>query len=375
MERRGSLYYKWISMKKAYAADKIFTGESWKNNSAVIIEDDVVVDVVPINNLAGDIPVVQRAPILAPALIDIQIYGASSKLFSEYPSADTLHKMKEHCDKGGTKYFLPTIATNTTEIFKKGIDAVKKYWKDGGAGVPGLHIEGPWINKEKRGAHVERFIHAPQKEEVTELLEYGKAVIKMITLAPEICSEQIIELIKSYGIIISAGHSNASYSGAMAAFEKIHVATHLFNAMSALHHRQPGLPAAIMQHPSVMASIVADGYHLDFTMISLAKKIMGERLFLITDAVTETKTGPYPHEREGDKYVSNGILSGSALTMMKAVKNCVEHCGIALEEALRMASLYPARVLHLDNKTGKIEPGFRADFVLLDEKLDVITCV
>ena len=150
-------------MKKAYSADKIFTGQSWRNNSAVIIENDVVANVVQLNNLPGDIPVIQHASILAPAFIDIQIYGASSKLFSAYPSADTLHKMKEHCDKGGTKYFLPTIATNTIDVFKKGIDAIKEYWKNGGAGVPGLHIEGPWINKEKRGAHIESFIHAPQK--------------------------------------------------------------------------------------------------------------------------------------------------------------------------------------------------------------------
>lgn len=363
-------------MIKAYSADKIFTGQSWKNNSAVIIENDMVVNVVQLNNLPGNIPIIQHASILAPAFIDIQIYGASSKLFSAYPSADTLYKMKEYCDKGGTKYFLPTIATNAIDVFKKGIDAIKEYWKSGGAGVPGLHIEGPWINKEKRGAHLENFIHAPQKEEVTELLEYGKAVIKMITLAPEICSEEIIDLIKSYGIIISAGHSNATYSEANIAFKKnIHVATHLFNAMSALHHRQPGLPAAIMLNSSVMASMVADGYHVDFAMISLAKKIMGERLFLITDAVTETKTGPYQHERSGDKYLANGILSGSALTMIKAVKNCVDTCNISLEEALRMASLYPAKVLHLDNKTGKIEPGFKADFVLLDEELEVIACV
>jgi N-acetylglucosamine-6-phosphate deacetylase len=363
-------------MKKAYSADKIFTGQSWRHDSAVIVENDVVANIVQLNNLPADIPVIQHASILAPAFIDIQIYGASSKLFSAYPSAESLHKLKEHCDKGGTKYFLPTLATNTADVFKKGIDAVKEYWKNGGGGVPGLHIEGPWINKEKRGAHIESFIHVPQKEEVKELLEYGKAVIKMITLAPEICSEEIIDLIKSYGIIISAGHSNATYYEAMTSFKKnIHVATHLFNAMSGLHHRQPGLPAAIMLNSSVMASIVADGYHVDFAMISLAKKIMGERLFLITDAVTETKEGPYQHERSGDKFLANGILSGSALTMIKAVKNCVDSCNISLEEALRMASLYPAKVLNLDTKTGKIEPGFRADFVLLNEELEVISCV
>lgn len=363
-------------MITAYSADKVFTGQSWRNNSAVIIENDRVSGVVQLNNLSADIPVIQHASILAPAFIDIQIYGASSKLFSADPTADALHKMKDHCIKGGTKYFLPTMATNSIDVFKKGIDAIKEYWKNDGAGVPGLHIEGPWINKEKRGAHIESFIHAPQKDEVTELLEYGKAVIKMITLAPEICDEEIIDLIKSYGIIISAGHSNSTYAEATAAFKKnIHVATHLFNAMSGLHHRLPGLAAAIMLNSSVMASIVADGYHVDFAMISLAKKIMGERLFLITDAVTETKTGTYQHERSGDKYLANGILSGSALTMIKAVKNCVDACNISLEEALRMASLYPAKVLHLDNKTGKIEPGFNADFVLLDRELEVITCV
>jgi N-acetylglucosamine-6-phosphate deacetylase len=362
-------------MLKAYSADKIFTGHSWRNKSAVITENDMVTNVVPLNNLSGDITVIQHAPILAPAFIDIQIYGAASRLFSAYPTAETLHKMKEHCDKGGTKYFLPTIATNTIDVLINGIDAIKDYWKSGGAGVPGLHIEGPWINKEKRGAHLAGFIHAPQKDEVIELLEYGKAVIKMITLAPEICSEEIIDLIKSYGIIISAGHSNATFSEAREAFKDIHVATHLFNAMSGLHHRQPGLPAAIMLDPSVMASMVADGHHVDFAMISLAKKIMAERLFLITDAVTETKTGPYQHELHGDKYLANGILSGSALTMIKAVKNCVDECNISLEEALKMASLYPAKVLLLENKTGRIEPGFNADFVLLNEKLDVINCV
>jgi N-acetylglucosamine-6-phosphate deacetylase len=363
-------------MKKAYSADKIFTGELWRENSAVITDNDVVTFIVPLNNLPPDIPVIQHAPIMAPAYIDIQIYGASSRLFSADPSAATLYAMKQHCYTGGTKYFLPTIATNSIDVFRKGIDAIKDYWKSGGTGVPGLHIEGPWINKIKRGAHLERFIHAPEKDEVTELLEYGKAVIKMITLAPEICSEEIIDLVKSYGIIISAGHSNATYPEAMAAFEKnISVATHLFNAMSALHHREPGLPAAVMLNPSVMASIVGDGYHVDFEMIKLAKKVMGDRLFLITDAVTETKTGPYCHEREGDKYVANGILSGSALTMNKAVKNCVDKCNIPLEEAFRMAGMYPAKVLNLDNKVGKIEPGFTADLVLLNENVEVIGCV
>ena len=155
-------------------------------------------------------------------------------------------------------------------------------------------------------------------------------------------------------------------------FDKtINVATHLYNAMSPLHHREPGMVGAILQHPKVMASVVADGYHVDFAAISIAKKIMGERLFLITDAVTETPGGHYPHHLEGEKYMANGILSGSALTMATAVKNCVEKAGIELAEALRMAGVYPAKVMGLDQTLGKIAKGYRAGFVILDHNLEV----
>jgi len=362
-------------MAYAYAADKVFTSGGWVKNAVVIVENNFIEEITPLKNLRLGVRVIEHAPILAPAFIDIQIYGAASKLFSVFPEADTLFKMEAHCKKGGTKYFLPTIATNTPEIIKKGIDAIHEYWKLGGKSIPGLHIEGPWINKIKRGAHIETLIHEPSIKEVESLLNYGKGAIKMITVAPEVCTQEIIDLIKSHDIIISAGHSNAGYAEAQNFFNDVHVATHLFNAMSPLHHREPGLPAAVMLHQDVMASIVADGYHVDFNMISLAKKLMGERLFFITDAVTETNDGPYPHLLNGDKYESNGILSGSCLTMAKAVKNAVEKCTIDLEEALRMASLYPAKVLGMNNETGKIEKGFKADFVLLTENIEVVNCV
>jgi N-acetylglucosamine-6-phosphate deacetylase len=195
------------------------------------------------------------------------------------------------------------------------------------------------------------------------LLEYGKNVITMITIAPEVCSREVIDLIQSYGVIISAGHSNATFEEANEGFSKgISAATHLYNAMSPLQHRAPGMVGAVMNHSNIMSSIVPDGYHVDFAALSIAKKVMKHRLFFITDAVTETNEGPYPHQPDGDKYVSNGILSGSALTMAKSVKNCVEKAGIELSEALRMASLYPARAMRLDNKLGKIAKGYKAAF-------------
>jgi len=362
-------------MAVAYTADKIYNGKSCINKAAVIVENNIIEDVLPVEKLRTGVTVIQHVPVIAPAFIDIQIYGASSKLFSVYTDADTLFKMEEHCKKGGTKYFLPTIATNTMEVLKKGIDAIRKYWAQGGKAIPGLHIEGPWINKIKKGAHLENLIHSPEYDEVKNLLDYGKDTIKIITLAPEVCSKEIIKLIKSYDIIISAGHSNTSYDEATNFFKDIHLATHLFNAMSALHHRKPGLPAAVMLHPDVMVSVVADGYHVDFNMIRLAKKLMGERLFFITDAVTETNEGPYPHVLNGDKYESNGILSGSALSMMKAVKNAVEKCDIPLDEALRMANLYPAKVLGIESITGRIAKEYKADLVLINENLEVIDCV
>lgn len=361
-------------MVSSYYGEKVFTGTTWLTDTSILCENGIIKDVVH----GKDTGVSSSAtfPIIAPAFIDIQIYGASSKLFSVFPSSDTLEKMYKHCISGGTSRFLPTIATNTTDILKQGIDAIKDYWNKNGKGVIGLHIEGPWINKIKRGAHLEDLIHKPEFDEVKSLLEYGKDVIKIITLAPEICDNDVIDLIKSYDIVISAGHSNATYTEAMQAFDGgVRASTHLFNAMTALHHREPGFAAAIMMHPVTMSSIVPDGIHVNFDMIRLAKNLMKERLFIITDAVTETTEGPYNHKLVGDKYESNGILSGSALTMAKGVQNLVSKCDIPFEEALRMASLYPAKVLSMDNKLGKIENGFDANLVMLNENLDVLSCI
>lgn len=360
-------------MRTIFTADKIFTALDWLPDHSIVIENDLIVDVLPMVSLSSETTIAKHLPIIAPAFIDVQIYGAASKLFATYPTADSLQKLYEHCVAGGTHYFLPTAATNTMEVFYKCIDAIKEYWDKGGKGVFGFHIEGPWINKIKRGAHIESLIHSPTLDEVKELLAYGKGVIKMITLAPEVCSQEIIDLIVSNDIIVSAGHSNATFAEGTDAFDNgIATATHLFNAMSPLHHREPGLPAAIMQHHSVMASIIPDGYHVDFEMISIAKQIMKERLFIITDAVTKSNEGLYPHQLAGDKYESNGILSGSALSMAKGVKNLVDKTGIDISEALRMASLYPARLLGMSNSLGMIKKGYKANLVFLDQAMNVI---
>ncbi len=359
-----------MSELKTYPAEKIFTGNGWLAGHSVVVEKGKVVDMIP-NALAVE-GIQPLQYMIAPAFIDIQIYGAREKLFSVYQDADSLEKLYSYCMAGGASHFQPTVATNSYEVFYRCIDAVKTYWTRGGKGCIGLHIEGPWIHPQKRGAHIASFIHSPGIEEARELLEYGKGVITMITLAPEVCSKELINLVRSYGVIISAGHSNAGYEEAMSAFDGgIEAATHLYNAMSAFQHRAPGLPGAIFDHATVMSSIVPDGYHVDFAAVRIAKRLMGKRLFAITDAVTQTDKGPYQHQPAGDKYEANGILSGSALTMGKCLQNLVQKAGVDTEEALRMVSLYPAQVMKLTHQLGTIEKGKDANLVFLDNQLRV----
>lgn len=358
---------------KAYIADRIFTGETWLNDHAVLVDKGIIIDLIPSASLNKEIPA-EHFPgsFLSPAFIDLQIYGAYGKLLAVYPVADSLSKLNEYSKKGGAAFCMPTVATNTYEVFYQSIDAIRDYWSKGGEGVLGLHIEGPWINPVKKGAHIESLIHSPSLQQAVELLNYGKGVIKMITLAPEVCSREVIDLILSHHIIISAGHSNATYNEAMNGFANgIKTVTHLYNAMSPLQHRQPGLVGATLDNSSVMASIIPDGHHVDFAALRIAKHVMKERLFVITDAVTETGNGYYPHELVGDKYEAAGILSGSALTMGKAVQNLVQYAGIELGEALRMCSLYPARIISKERELGKIDKGYKAAMVVVDEKIEV----
>ncbi len=201
-----------------------------------------------------------------------------------------------------------------------------------------------------------------------KLLKDANGVLKIMTLAPEMCDPGIIKLLIDSGVVVSAGHSNATFDEAAKGYENgITTTTHLFNAMSPLHHRGTGLPGAAFLSENVFASIIADGIHVDFNTLMISKKIMKERLFLITDAVEENKKGAYVHVKQKDRYtLPDGTLSGSKLTLLKAVKNCVQYAGIPLDEAIRMASTYPAEIMNLSDR-GKIEPGQIANLTIFSE--------
>ena len=199
----------------------------------------------------------------------------------------------------------------------------------------------------------------------------------MITLAPEQCDEALVQLLMDNGIIVSAGHSNATYAEAKRAFDiGVPAATHLFNAMSPLQGREPGMVGAIYDDSNVMSSIICDGVHVDFSSVHISKKIMGERLFFITDAVTAIDEGFYQHVFQGNRYtLPNGTLSGSCMTMMSTFKNAVEKAGISIEEALKMCTVYPAGLLK-DPFLGKIKAGLQADFNIIHKKtLELVASV
>ncbi|HEY0355836.1 MAG TPA: N-acetylglucosamine-6-phosphate deacetylase [Flavisolibacter sp.] len=358
-----------------FSVPRIFTGDTWLEDYVIGVDRGIIQTLNQVDKADQPFKRFEQCLVI-PALIDVQVYGAAGKLFSLYPGKETLDLMNREFLKQGTVLFLPTIATNTREVFRNAIDAVRDYWQDGGKGVHGLHFEGPWLNAGKRGAHVKEWIHVPSVEEVKELMDYGKGVVKMVTIAPEACSKDVIDLLRSYDVIVSAGHSNATYQEAMKCFEDgVETITHLFNAMSALQHREPGLVGAAMNHHSVKASIIPDGHHVDFAAISIAKKIMGSRLFAITDAVTGTDSGPYRHELKGDKYECNGVLSGSALSMHKALVNLVNFAGVDLEESIRMCSLYPAQLLGCDDHYAKIAPGYAGQLLVLNQQLEIVEVI
>jgi len=358
-------------MPQYIAAASLFTGKEWLQKAVIEINDGIITS-IDYNGYDAT----KAFPVIVPAFIDLQIYGADQKLLSEFPDANCIQKIYAYCLAGGAAYFQPTIASQSIDVIYKAIDAVKAYKTSGGKGCIGLHIEGPWINAAKKGAHNENVIHSPSVEEVEEIINYGSGYISMITLAPEICDPNIIDIIQSYGIVVSAGHSNANYETATQFFDNnIKVATHLFNAMSPFAHRAPGMVGALFNHDHAMSSIIVDGHHVNYNAVKTAKKIMGERLFCITDAVTATSTGFYKHALVGDKYESDGTLSGSALTQLKSVQNLVEHVGVDFTEAIKMCSVYPARVMQKKEMSGCIQIGATAALVCLNDNNELMKII
>ncbi len=312
---------------------------------------------------------------ICPGLLDLQVYGGGGAMFSDNPTIDTLHNLLQHNLRHGTTGFLATMPTNSSEQMTLALTSARQFKAQHPDLVFGLHLEGPFISAAKRGAHPEEYIQQPDEAALEYWLREGADTLKMMTLAPECIDLTVLQsLANRYPAVLSAGHSNATYGVALKGFDSgFRAATHLFNAMSAFGHREPGLVGAIFDHPAVRVSAIADGVHVDFAALRIAKKILGERMYLITDAVDDAGTGPYQFFKKDNHYVNAaGVLAGSALTMPMAIRNCVQHNIAPLDEAIRMATLYPAEVLGLRNR-GRLALGNVADLCIFAGTMESVS--
>jgi len=347
-----------------------FTGKEVIKDKVLIISDNRIEGFAD----PGTIPEASRLIdfrgwLVTAGLIDLQIAGGGGYLFSSNTTPEALARITESIVASGTTGFLLALPTNTPEVYREAFRTVRE---NPNPALLGLHLEGPFISLARRGAHARELIRVPSAEAVREMLDEAGGAITMMTVAPEVCTADVINLLKENGVTVAAGHSDASFRQATDGFAMgIETTTHLFNAMSPLHHRDPGLPGAVFNSDTVRASIIADGIHLDYNMLAIAKKVMKERLLLVSDAVEENGTGAYRHVMQPDRFtLPDGTLSGAKLSMLDAVRNCVLHAGIDLYEAIRMASLYPAQLIRARDR-GIIAPGARADLIIIDSDLEL----
>ncbi|MGR3809149.1 N-acetylglucosamine-6-phosphate deacetylase [Jiulongibacter sp. NS-SX5] len=316
---------------------------------------------------------------LSAAFFDIHINGGEEHYLTQSNSAEAIQDIFESSVKTGTYFVLPTLITSSKENILKGIAVMKQFLEENpSSGVLGLHLEGPFLNPLKRGAHLEKYVRVPSDDELNEIISAGEGIIKLMTIAPEYFSKEQIRKIQSKGITVSFGHSNASFEEAQKGFESgVNLVTHLYNAMSGLHHRKPGLVGAALAHSHVWCPVIPDGKHIHYGALKAAYQAKGEHLFIISDALflgrkkMSFQWEEFDAELKNGEYLnSEGNLAGSAISMGEAVKNMVHEVGVTLEEAIDMATVRPAKALGMIDQLSKVEVGYPAVFTVFDESLE-----
>ncbi len=364
---------------KALAGAGVFDGETIRAGLAVLIEGESVAAVVPDGDTPKGVERIAIDGLLAPGFVDLQVNGGGGVLFNATPTADAIRAIGAAHRACGTTGFLVTFITDSTEKMGEAVEATRQALDARVPGLLGIHLEGPFLNPAKRGIHDAEYVRAPNQGDLALLdeLPVGRT---LVTLAPERVPPGLIERLTRAGVIVAAGHTDADYDQAMSGFARgIAGVTHLFNAMTPLASRAPGMVGAALDHKPAWCGLIVDGHHVHPAALraAISAKPKGT-MILVTDAMPPAAGGPAafdlggrPIRAEGGRLVgADGTLAGADLDMARAVSNAVRMLGLDLEEALRMASLYPAHALGLDDR-GRIAAGQRADLVLLDGKLRV----
>jgi N-acetylglucosamine-6-phosphate deacetylase len=318
--------------------------------------------------------------ILAPGFIDLQVNGGGGILLNDEPTEAGVRRIVEVHRRAGTTGCLPTLITDRTDVMER-LAAVSLAALQI-PGVLGFHLEGPALNRARRGVHLDSEIRVPNARDLAALKSFGARGCSMVTLAPECVPPALIDDLTETGLRVSVGHSDATARQIRQAADRgLSGATHLFNAMSQLTAREPGVVGATLDDERLFAGIICDGLHVDPASLRIAMRCKGPgRLMLVTDAMplvgTDLRNFLLQGRRitlHGDRLTDpNGTLAGAHLTMMQAVRNAVALLGVGIGDALTMASRTPATFLGLDSKFGSIAPGYRADFVAFNSKFEVV---
>ncbi|HEY8230494.1 MAG TPA: N-acetylglucosamine-6-phosphate deacetylase [Rhodanobacteraceae bacterium] len=366
-------------MAIALANARVLSAQGWRDDAAVIIEEGRILELaarIPPNAEVHDL----SGRILLPGFIDCQVNGGGGVLFNDQPTAEGIRAIGAAHRRFGTTGFLPTLISDTADKMRAAIGAVEAAIAQGVPGVLGIHLEGPFLSRARKGVHAEKYLHAPDASELllAESLHRG---VTLLTLAPECVPADAIRQLAQAGVIVSAGHSNADYATARGALDAgVRGFTHLYNAMSPLTSRAPGVVGAALDDPDSWCGVIVDGHHVDAASLRVALRAKPRgKIFLVTDAMppvgaadpSYVLNGETIIARDGICQTSNGTLAGSALNMIDAVRNTIDMLGVPLDEAARMASTYPADFLGLGATHGRIEAGCRADFTVVDQDLRV----
>jgi N-acetylglucosamine-6-phosphate deacetylase len=370
-------------MATALINGRVLTDAGLVDGLCVLIERDRIVDIV-----AEDDPRCGRAAtrdlggnLLLPGFIDSQVNGGGGLLFNDAPSVEVIREIGRAHRKFGTTGLLPTLISADLEVVARAISAVQAALTAGVPGVLGIHIEGPFLNVERKGIHDPAKIRELDPDAVN-LLTSLRGGRTLVTLAPEMTTPDMIKKLVIAGVVVSAGHTNATYAQIRTALQNgLTGFTHLFNAMSQLTGREPGVVGAALDDPDSWCGIIVDGEHTDPVVLRISMRCKRhDRFMLVTDAMPSVGTNNKSFNLQGRRITvsgslcvdEDGRLAGSNVDMASCVRNAVSMLGLPLPEAVRMASLYPARFLGLDRELGRIAPGYRASLVLADDELRVL---
>lgn len=362
---------------------RVLADEGFVEGRVVLVERDRIVAVT-----TADDPRCANArrrdlqgAMLLPGFVDSQVNGGGGVLFNDDPSVESIRTIGAAHRRFGTTAFLPTLISEDFTVIARAIRAVRSAIEAKVPGVIGVHIEGPFINELRKGAHDPAKIRDLDARDVALLssLEVGKT---LVTLAPEMTTPATIRLLANEGVVISAGHTNGTYDEVTRALrEGVTGVTHLFNAMSPLSHREPGAVGAALHDPECWCGIIVDGHHAHPAALQIALACKRpDRFMLVTDAMPNVGSTQDSFMLQGRRITvkdgmcvdENGTLAGSAIDMASAVRNTVELLGLPLERAVRMATTYPAQFLGLGHELGRIAPGYRANLVAVDERVNVL---